>query len=48
MQLVMKRLWPERREVELIPPPEEEPDLDLSKLSQEELDLLEELAERVL
>ncbi len=48
MQLVMKRLWPERSEVELIPPPEEEPDLDLSKLSQEELDLLEELAERVL
>ncbi len=46
MQLVMKRLWPERMELEL-PVPSYEPDLDLSRLSQEELDLLEELAERV-
>ncbi len=46
VQLVMKRIWPERSEVELIQPPKEDP-LDLSKLSQEELDLLEELAERV-
>ncbi len=47
MQLVMKRLWPERSEVELIQPAEEQP-LNLSKLSQEELDALEEMAERVL
>ncbi len=43
MQLVMKRLWPERNEIKILPSPEE-PDLDLSKLSQEELDALEQMA----
>jgi hypothetical protein len=47
MQLVMKRLWSERSEVELVQPPQEQP-LNLSKLTQEELDQLEEMAERVL
>ncbi len=47
MLLVMRRLWPERMELEL-PIPSYEPDLDLSKLSQQELDALEEMAERVL
>ncbi len=39
----MKRLWPQRTEIEL-PVPSCEPDLDLSKLSQEELDALEQMA----
>ena len=47
MQLMMKRLWPERSEVELVQPTQETP-LDLSSLTQEELDQLEEMAERVL